>query len=58
MTMRRLIDDGWRMLWRWSTIYNPNHESLRGDPVYESMLAEIEQDIARQVEDFGGMELR
>jgi tetratricopeptide (TPR) repeat protein len=57
-TMRQLIDDGWRMLWRWSTAYNPNHESLRGDPEYESMLAEIEQDLARQVEDFGGMELR
>jgi TolB-like protein/Tfp pilus assembly protein PilF len=56
-TMRQLIDDGWRMLWRWSTIYNPNHESLRGDPLYEGMLAEIEQDLARQVEDFGGMEL-
>jgi TolB-like protein/Flp pilus assembly protein TadD len=57
-TMRRLIDDGWRMLWRWSTVYNPNHESLRGDPAYESMLSEIEQDLIRRIEEFGGMEIR
>lgn len=56
--MRQLIDDGWRMLWRWSTIYNPNHESLRGAPAYESMITEIEQDLARQVQEFGGMDLR
>ena len=55
--MRQLIDDGWRMLWRWSTVFNPNHESLRGNPEYDSMLAEIEQDLARQVEEFGGVEL-
>ena len=46
------------MLWRWSTVYNPNHESLRDDPAYESMLTEIEQDLARQIEEFGGMEVR
>ena len=57
-TMRQLIDDGWRMLWRWSTVHNPNHASLRGDSAYESMLTEIEQDLVRQVQEFGGMELR
>jgi TolB-like protein/Tfp pilus assembly protein PilF len=56
--MQQLIDDGWRIIWRWSTVYNPNHESLRDDPAYEAMLSEIEQDLARQVEEFSGMELR
>lgn len=56
--LRQLIDDGWRLLWRWSTVFNPNHASLHGDPDYESMLVEIEQDLARQVEAFSGMELR
>jgi len=53
VTMRQLIDDGWRLIWRWSTVYNPNHESLRGDPIYESMLTEIEHDLARQVAESG-----
>lgn len=56
--LRQLIDDGWRLLWRWSTVFNPNHASLHDDPDYESMLVEIEQDLARQVEAFSGMELR
>lgn len=56
--MRQLIDDGWRMIWRWSTVYNPNHDSLRGDERYRTMLAEIEGDLAGQVENFSGVGLR
>ena len=56
--LQKLVDDGWRILWRWSTVKNPNHDSLRNIPEYQQLLADIERDLARRVEEFGGMDLR
>jgi len=46
---RKLVDDNWRMVWRWSTELNPTHDSLRNNQEYEDLVAEIRDDLAEQV---------
>ncbi len=48
--LRRVIDDGWRSGWQYGTRLNPNHASLHDDPEYQAMVAEIEADMAAQLE--------
>ncbi len=48
--LRRVIDDGWRSAWQYSTYLNPNLASLHDDPEFKAMIAEIEADMAAQLE--------
>ncbi|MCH7894326.1 MAG: tetratricopeptide repeat protein [Proteobacteria bacterium] len=47
---RVAVDNRFRVTWEWSTELNPNMESLRDDPRYQAMIAEIKTDMAAQLE--------
>jgi len=46
--LRRIVDQGWRLHWRWKTDLNPNFESVRQSEAFQDMLAELEADTALQ----------
>jgi TolB-like protein/Tfp pilus assembly protein PilF len=46
--LRRIIDDGWRLSWRWETDLNSNFNGIRETAGFQAMLAELEADIAVQ----------
>lgn len=50
--LSRIVDDGWRMRWRFNTEMNPSFDSIRNDPRYRSIIAEIERDIEAQRDAF------
>jgi len=49
-TLRQAVDEGWRTLWWYYLQREPNLESLHGEPEYQAMIAEIEADMAAQLE--------
>ena len=51
-SLDRCVDDGWRLLWRWNTVLNPNFDSVRQDPRFTALLKEIEADLAAQIASF------
>ena len=40
---------GMRIMWRLQLLYNPNLESLRNEPKFQAVIAEIEADMAQQL---------
>jgi len=46
--LRRIIDAGWRIHWRWKTDLNPNFNGIRQSGEFQKMIAELEADMARQ----------
>jgi len=54
--LRRAIDEGWRNLWWYYLKQDPILESLHGEPEFQAMVAEIEADMAAQLEHVREME--
>jgi len=50
LELRRIIDKGWRMFWRWETDLNPNFNGLHKHPDFQAMVRELEADMAAQRE--------
>jgi TolB-like protein/Tfp pilus assembly protein PilF len=50
--LRKLVDENWRMIWRWNTEVNPTHDSLRDNAEYQALIKEIKDDLAEQVRTF------
>lgn len=48
--MQRVVDDGFRLLWRWETEFNANQASLRDDPGYKIIMDQLRSDVAAQLE--------
>ena len=48
-TLRQAIDAGWRGFWRRNLEYNLNLESIRHEPEFQTMLAEIKAEMAEQL---------
>jgi len=46
--LRRIIDKGWRLSWRWETDLNPNFNGIRETPKFQKMVRELEADMAEQ----------
>jgi hypothetical protein len=46
--LRRIIDKGWRMHWRWETEMNFNFNGIRETPEFLSMVNELEADMTEQ----------
>ena len=46
--LRRIIDKGWRLSWRWETDLNPNFNGIRESPEFQKMVSELEADMAEQ----------
>jgi TolB-like protein/Flp pilus assembly protein TadD len=49
--LRDLYNDGWRMLWRFDTTQNPDHDGLRDNADYQAILRDVETDLQRQVKE-------
>ncbi len=47
---------GIRYMWRWQLLHNPNLESIRDTPEFAAIVAEIEADMAAQLERVREME--
>jgi tetratricopeptide (TPR) repeat protein len=54
--LRQAIDEGWRTLWWYFLKHDPNLESLHDEPEFQAMVAEIEADMAAQLERVREME--
>jgi tetratricopeptide (TPR) repeat protein len=54
--LRQAIDEGWRSLWWYFLKQDPSLESLHDEPEYQAMVAEIEADMATQLERVREME--
>jgi TolB-like protein/tetratricopeptide (TPR) repeat protein len=48
--LRRIIDKGWRIYWRWETDLNPNFNGLHNHPEFQAMIEELEKDMRQQRE--------
>jgi TolB-like protein/predicted negative regulator of RcsB-dependent stress response len=56
--LRKAVDAGWRLPWRWQLVHDPLLEPLRVEPRYQSIIAEIEADMAAQLARVREMEAR
>jgi tetratricopeptide (TPR) repeat protein len=54
--LRQAIDEGWRAFWWYHLKYDPTLESLHDEPEFQAMVAEIEADMAEQLERVREME--
>ncbi len=48
--LREAVDEGWRKLWPFWLKYDPILESLHDEPEYRAIIAELEADMAAQLE--------
>jgi tetratricopeptide (TPR) repeat protein len=46
--LRRIVDQGWRVMWRWETELNSNFIGIRGSTEFQALVRRLESDIARQ----------
>jgi TolB-like protein/Tfp pilus assembly protein PilF len=54
--LRLAADEGWRTLWWYYLQYDPNLESIRSEPVFQAILAEIKTDMSAQMQRIREME--
>ena len=54
--LRRQVDAGWRLFWRWETELNPNFASLREEPEFQAMVEFLRTDMARQRQSLRALE--
>jgi tetratricopeptide (TPR) repeat protein len=47
--LQQAIDEGWRFLAWWHLQYDPNLDSIRGEPRFQRLNAELQRDLAVQV---------
>lgn len=50
--LRKLVDDGWRMRWRFDTQMTKHLDSIRDDTEFTSIVADIEADLENQAREF------
>jgi hypothetical protein len=48
VALREAEQAGWRTAWRYTRDFDPNFESIRNEPEFKAVFADIERDIARQ----------
>jgi len=46
--LERVVEDGWRIQWRWETDLNANFIALRDAPGFRRIIRRIEDDVAVQ----------
>jgi TolB-like protein/Tfp pilus assembly protein PilF len=54
--LRLAIDEGWRTLWWYYLQYDPNLTSIRDEPEFQAILAEIKADMSAQMQRIREME--
>lgn len=50
--LRRLVDDGWRVSWRFHGLLTHHLDAIRGTDEFKSIMADIEADLQRQKREF------
>ena len=50
--LRRLVDDGWRVSWRFHGLLTHHLDAIRGTDEFKSIMADIERDLQRQHREF------
>jgi len=48
--LQAAVDEGWRTLWWYYLVYDPNLDSIRGDPRFQTIVAEVKADMAEQIQ--------
>ena len=56
--LRKAIDQGWRTYWWYYLEHDPSLDSIRDEPEFQAMVAEIRADMAEQLERVREMEAR
>jgi TolB-like protein/Flp pilus assembly protein TadD len=56
--LRRIIDRGWRLNWRWETELNFNFNGIRKRPEFEAMTIDLQSDMAFQRANIDAMTAR
>ena len=46
--LRRIVDQGWRVMWRWETELNANFIALREDSAFRALIRRLEDDVTAQ----------
>ena len=54
--LRLAADGGWRSFWWYYLQYDPNLESIRDEPEFQAILAEIKTDMSAQMQRIRDME--
>ena len=54
--LQRAVDEGWRSLWWYYLQYEPNLDSIRSEPAFQAVMAEIKADMANQMQRIRDME--
>jgi tetratricopeptide (TPR) repeat protein len=54
--LRQAVDEDWRTLWWYYLQYDPNLESIRDEPEFQAILAEIKIDMSAQMQRIREME--
>ncbi|MBT7952665.1 MAG: hypothetical protein HN764_13635 [Gammaproteobacteria bacterium] len=54
--LRQAIDEGWRVGWWYFMVIDPSLNTIRNEPEFQSMLAEIKADMAKQLAQVKEME--
>ena len=54
--LRQAVDEDWRTLWWYYLQYDPNLESIRDEPEFQAILAEIKADGPAQMQRIREME--
>ena len=54
--LQQAADEGWRSLWWYYLQYDPNLESIRSEPIFQAVLAEIKTDMSVQMQRIHEME--
>jgi Tfp pilus assembly protein PilF len=54
--LQQAADDGWRSLWWYYLQYDPNLNSIRGEPEFQIVVAEIQADMASKMQRVREME--
>jgi hypothetical protein len=53
--LRTAVDEGWRLFW-WYDLEDPTLDFIRNEPEFMAIVAEIEADMAAQLEEIREME--
>ncbi len=54
--LQRAVDEGWRSLWWYYLRYDMNLQSIRGEPEFQRIVSEIEDDMSAQMQQIREME--
>jgi len=55
-TLRRAVDEGWRTMWWYYLEQDPNFDSIRDEPDFQTIVEEVRADMAVELEKIRALE--